>query len=43
MYANKEDPEMKDKINAIQSYRDSTTKYQRVLQKNMVCLFLLVC
>ena len=39
MYANKEDPEMKDKINAIQSYRDSTTKYQRVLQKNMVCSF----
>lgn len=35
MYANKDDPEMKEKINAIQSYRDSTTKYHRVLQKNM--------
>ncbi len=36
MYANKDDPEMKEKINAIQSFRESTTKYHRVLQKNMV-------
>mmetsp|Transcript_356 Transcript_356/g.915 ORF Transcript_356/g.915 Transcript_356/m.915 type:complete len:1114 (-) Transcript_356:478-3819(-) len=35
MYANKDDPEMKEKIEAIQSYRDKTTKYKRVLQKNM--------
>ena len=38
MYANKDDPETKEKINAIQSYRDKKTKYHRVVQKNMVCI-----
>jgi DNA-directed RNA polymerase len=42
IYTNKDDPEMKEKINAIQSYRDNTTKYHRVLQKNMV-RFLVLC
>ena len=42
MYTNKDDPVMKEKINAMQSYRDSTTKYHRVLQKNMV-RFLFFC
>lgn len=35
-FANKDDPKVKEKIDAIQCYRDSTTKYHRVLQKNMV-------
>jgi len=34
-YTNKEDPELKSQINAFQSYRASTTKRQRILQKNM--------
>ena len=39
-YSNKDDPKMKEKFDAIQSYRDSTTKFNRVLQKNMVCITL---
>jgi DNA-directed RNA polymerase len=35
VYADKENPENKIQINALQSYRDSTTKRQRILQKNM--------
>ena len=34
-YADKENPENKIQINALQSFRDSTTKRQRILQKNM--------
>ena len=41
MYANKDDPETKEKINLIQSYRDKKTKHYRTLQKNMVCILLL--
>ena len=41
MYARKDDPEMKEKFEAIQSFRDSTTKYRRILQKNMVRSLLL--
>ena len=36
LYANKEDPKTQERINAIQAYRDSTSKYYRILQKNMV-------
>ncbi len=35
MYANKDDPATMEKINALQLYRDSTTKYHRAIQKNM--------
>ena len=35
MYSNKDDPAMKEKIQAMQSYRENTTRYNRVLQKNM--------
>ncbi len=36
MYSNKDDPAMKEKIQAMQSYRENTTRYNRVIQKNMV-------
>ena len=36
MYTNKNDPGMKEKIEAVQSFRDSMLKYKRIIQKNMV-------